>query len=216
MYLHKFRDIELGFLEHLRLANVHVLERIDGVARLFDFLSNRSGDELSEELTKLTGSSSLHDLSHLGTDLSLLGSLSVRSLLKLRSTSLGESDTEETKHVSVGGLAVYPALDESGPLLDKRAKLILREGHSVEVGETRVSGNLLNAKLDLSEKEILVVVQIGERDLDDTSLQTVGRRLETSSTVDNGLSEVTLGENSRCLQGVPVLSRHGVDAVFDS
>jgi hypothetical protein len=25
-----------------------------------------------------------------------------------------------------------------------------------------------------------------------------------------------LGENSRCLQGVPVLSRHGVDAVFDS
>ena len=178
------------------------------------YLSDRTGDELSEELTKLTGSSSLHDLTHLGTDLSLLGSLSVRSLLKLRSTSLGESDAEETKHVSVRGLAVYPALDESGPLLDKRAKLILRKGHSVEISKARISGNLLNAKLDLSEKEILVVVQVRERDLDDASLQTVRRRLETSSTVNNCLSEVTLSENSRCLQRVPVLSRHGVDAAF--
>ena len=121
---------------------------------------------------------------------------------------------EETKHVSVRGLAVYPALDESGPLLDKRAKLILRKGHSVEISKARISGNLLDAKLDLSEKEILVVVQVRERDLDDASLQTVRRRLETSSTVNNCLSEVTLSENSRCLQRVPVLSRHGVDAAF--
>jgi len=178
------------------------------------YLSDSSRDEFSEKLAQLTGRCLGHDLSHLGTDFSLLRSLSVRSLLKLRSTSLGESDAEKTKNVSVSSFAVNPTLDQSGPLLHKRAKLVLGESHTMEIGEALVSGDLLDAELDLTEEEILVVVQVSERDFDDTSLETVRGRLKTSSTVNNRLSEITLSENGRCLQRVPVLSRHGVDAVM--
>lgn len=38
MNLHKLGDVELGLLENFSLANEHILERVDGVARLFDLL----------------------------------------------------------------------------------------------------------------------------------------------------------------------------------
>ena len=68
--------------------------------------------------------------------------LCVGGLFHLVLSPLGESDTEESQFVSVGGGDVNVGLDLRLPLLDHRALLVTCQLHAVKVGEAMVSLNL--------------------------------------------------------------------------
>ena len=59
----------------------------------------------------------------------------------------------------------------------------------MEVGQAVLSLDFIDAELDLAEGVVLVVLEVGKRDFEDTSLQGVVRVLETAGTVDEGLSD---------------------------
>lgn len=208
--VHELGEIELGLLEHLGLSDKDVLERIDRVADLLYFFTDNAGSELAEEVLQVDGRLLGHDFDHLGANRLLLGSLGVRRLLHLRLASLGESDAEETKGVSVGRLDVNPSLDKTVPLLDEGAKLVAREGHSVEVSEALGSLNVLDGELDLAEEEVLVLLQVSEGDLKDASLEGVGGRLKSSGSVHDGASKIAVLVDGRSLDGVPLFAGHRV------
>lgn len=89
-------NIELGCLEDLGLSHVDVLQREDTLGSLLNLSTDRLGDELLNQLLQLALRLSLHDLSHLLSDLSDLGRLGVSSLLDLLSVLSGESDSEKS------------------------------------------------------------------------------------------------------------------------
>lgn len=58
----------------------------------------------------------------------------------------------------------------------------------MEIGQTVFPLNLIHTELDLAEGVIFVVLQVGERYLENAALQGVVRVLETTRSVDKGLS----------------------------
>ena len=72
-----------------------------------------------------------------------LSSLGVSGLLDLVLSSLGEANAEEAKFVSVGGGAIDVSLDLGLPLLDDGALLVTGQLHTVEVGQTGITLDLL-------------------------------------------------------------------------
>ena len=64
-------------------------------------------------------------------------------------------------------------LDKGLPLADKRAELVRGEAHAVEVGQAVLALNLVNPELDLAEGLLLILVEIGQGYLDNTTLQRV-------------------------------------------
>lgn len=59
----------------------------------------------------------------------------------------------------------------------------------MEVGETVLSLDFINAELDLAEGMVFVVLEIRERDFENAALQGVVRILKTAGTVDKGLPD---------------------------
>jgi len=139
-----------------------------------DLTTDRLWDELLDELLELgaLGLSS-HDLDHLGSDLSNLGRFGVGSLLDLVESTLGEANSEETEDVAIGGSDVDRGLDQSLPFTDNRSELVGGEVHAEERGKAVLAGDVLDPQLDLSERLLLVVVEVGEGELDDTALKRV-------------------------------------------
>ena len=72
-----------------------------------------------------------------------LSSLGVSGLLDLILSSLGETNAEEAKFVSVGGGAIDVGLDLGLPLLDDGALFVTGQLHTVEVGQTGITLDLL-------------------------------------------------------------------------
>ena len=72
-----------------------------------------------------------------------LGRLGVGRLLDLVLATLGEADAEEAELVTVGGGAVNMRLDLGLPLLDDGALLVTSQLHTVEVGQTGITLDLL-------------------------------------------------------------------------
>lgn len=199
--------VELGCLEELDLSYVdlchvscifpqtqdlctYVLERVDALGGLLNLAADNLGDELLGELSKgaragIPG----HDLDHLLADRPDLGRGGVCGLLDLVWSSLGESDGEETEEVVIGGLDDDVGLDEGLPLADERAELVRGEVEAVEVGQAVLALDLVDAELDLAESVVLVLLEIGERDLEYPALQRIVRVLETGGAVDEGLSD---------------------------
>lgn len=130
----------------------------------------------------------LNDLDHLLADSTNLRRAGIGGLLDLVGASLGESDGEETDEVVVGGLNGDVGLDQSLPLADERAKLVGGEIHAVEVGEAVLALNLIDTELDLAERVVLVLLEVGQRDLENSALQGVIGVLETCCAVDQGLA----------------------------
>lgn len=75
------------------------------------------------------------------------------------------------------------------PLADERAKLVGCEVETVEVGQAVLSLNLIDSQLNLAECVVLILLQIGQRNLEDSALQCVVCVLETGGSVDKGLSD---------------------------
>ncbi len=80
----------------------------------------------------------------------------------------------------------------------------------MEVSNDIVALHILTAELDFSVSLILVLLEISERDLENTSLQAFGRNLRTRSASDQGLSSQWLGEHRRRLNIVPFLLQERV------
>jgi hypothetical protein len=57
----------------------------------------------------------------------------------------------------------------------------------VEVGQTVLALNLVHTKLNLAESMVFIVLQVSERDLENSTLQGVIGVLETTGAVDQSL-----------------------------
>ena len=80
------------------------------------------------------------------------------------------------------------------PLADEGAELVGGEVETVEVGQAVLALDLVDAELDLAESVVLILLEIGERNLEYPALQSVVGVLETGGTVDEGLSDTTKSE----------------------
>lgn len=174
--------------------STYVLEGVDALGGLLDLTADDLGDELVGQLLQgaaagLTGD----DLGHLSSDGADLGRSSVGGLLDLVGAALGESDGEQAEEVVVGGLDRDVGLDQGLPLADERPQLVGCEVETVEVGQAVLALNLVDAELDLAEGVVLILLQVGEGDLDDAALQGVVGVLETGGPVDKSLADTVAG-----------------------
>lgn len=171
----------------------YVLQRVDSLGGLLDLPPDNLRDQLSGKLGEgAAGGFPLHDLHHLLANFADLRRGSVGRLLYLVRTALGEGDGEEPERVVVGGLDGDVCLDESLPLAHERPELVGGEIKAVEVRKAVLALHLVNSQADLAERVVLVLLKIGERDLEDTALQCVVRILETGGPVNQSLSDTIL------------------------
>ena len=184
----------------------HVLEGVDALGGLLNLAANDLGDELLSELSQSAGASlPLHNLSHLLADRPDLRRSGVGGLLDLVRPALGEADGEEAEEVVIGGLDDNVGLNEGLPLADERTKLVGGEVEAVEVGQAVLALDLVDAQLDLAESMVLVLLEIGEGDLEDATLERIVGVLQTGGAVDKSLANIANGESGGSLKGVPVL-----------
>jgi hypothetical protein len=173
----------------------YVLQGVDALGRLLNLAADNLGDELLCQLGKsaragVTG----HDLNHLLADSPDLRRSGVCGLLDLVWSALGEADGEEAQKVVVGGLDDNVGLNEGLPLTDERAELVGGEIEAVEVGQAVLALDLVDAELDLAERMVLILLQIGERDLEYPALESIVCVLHTGGAVDEGLADTGEGD----------------------
>ena len=125
------------------------------------------------------------DVDHLLPDVLHLGALGVAGLLGGLVLLAGEADAEKSQHVPVSGLNVNIALHQSLPLLDHGPQLVCGEVHAVEAGQAVLGLDILTDELELPVRPlgVILVLEISKRNLEDTTLQTLGGDLGTSSSV---------------------------------
>lgn len=131
----------------------------------------------------------LDDLGHLLADGTNLRRAGVGSLLDLVGASLGEGNGEQTEEVVISGLDSDVGLDQGLPFADKGTELVGGEVKTVEVGQTVLALDLVDAELHLTEGVVLIVLEVGEGDLDNTALEGVIGVLQTAGAVDNSLAD---------------------------
>ena len=181
--------VELWLLEKLDLTNVDVLKWVDATSSLLNLTPDNLRDEFGGELSKVAASSlTLNNLNHLLTNGADLGRLSVGSLLDLVWPPLSEGNGKQAEEVVVGGLDGNVGLDQRLPFSDERSELVGCEVETMEVGQAVLSLNLIYPQLDFTESVILILLQIGQRNLENTTLQGIVGVLQTSGAVDKGLS----------------------------
>lgn len=101
-----------------------------------------------------------------------MGSFGVASGFELISSSCSKSNAEQPDEVSVSSFDVNSGLDEGMPFSNDLAKEISGNVKSVDGGVAFSSFNFLTLKLNLSKSHFTVVlVQISERNLEDSSLK---------------------------------------------
>jgi hypothetical protein len=82
----------------------------------------------------------------------------------------------------------------------------------VEVGEDIAALNVLGDELELAERSlgVIVVLQIGQRDLKHATFQAFTGNLRTLCTVNQCLADLAGGEHRRRLDIIPVLARERI------
>lgn len=208
-------EVELGLLEQLDLADVnllyrvslrdlalkssiicttYVLERVDALGALLNLTANHLRNQLRSQLRQRARRRlPLHDVRHLLPDRADLRAARIRRLLDLVRPPLGEGNAEQAEQIVVGSLDHNVGLDERLPLADERAQLVGGEVQAVEVGQAVLALDLIDPQLDLAEGMVLVLLKIGERDLEDAALEGVVGVLETGGAVHERLAD-TAGE----------------------
>lgn len=71
----------------------------------------------------------------------------------------------------------------------------------MKVGETVLALDLVDSQLDLTERMVLVFLEVSKGDLKDPALESFVGVLETGGTVDESLSNTT---NSQPLSALPI------------
>jgi hypothetical protein len=171
---------------------------------LLNLSTDAFGNELLDQFLQFTLAFPLHDFHHLGSDLSDLSRLGVRSLLDLLTVLSGEGDGEQSDEVTVAGSDIQVGLDQGLPLSDQRSELVGGQGHAVERGQAVLALDVFDSQLDLSEALVFVLVQVSQGHLNDSALQGVVGILETLRSVDQGLTDGLDLEDGRGLDVVPV------------
>lgn len=83
----------------------------------------------------------------------------------------------------------------------------------MEVGQQVLTLNLIHSQLDLSVCVILRALQVGQVDLDDTTLQSISSVLQTGGLVDQSLTNGSVFKGGWGLDVEPFLSG---ERVYDS
>lgn len=167
----------------------HILQRVDALGRLLDLTADDLGDQLGRKLGQRAASGvALHDLGHLLADRTDLRRAGIGGLLDLVGASLRKGNGKQANKVIIGGLHGHVGLDEGLPLADKRAQLVGREVHTIEVGKAVLPLDFIHPELDLAERVVFIVLQVGKRSLEDTTLEGVVCILQTAGAVDNRLA----------------------------
>mmetsp|Transcript_1154 Transcript_1154/g.2651 ORF Transcript_1154/g.2651 Transcript_1154/m.2651 type:complete len:292 (-) Transcript_1154:78-953(-) len=212
---HQFGDVELWLLQHLDLSDVAVLDGEDGGAVLGDLVSDGRRNELLDQALEVSLGAQLgHGGDHLGADRPALCGLCVAGGLDLCVLRFREGDAKETNGVPVRCAAVGVGLDDGLLLSDEGAELVAGHVHAVEIQQAVVSLDILDAELDLAVGQGLVLLQIGETDLDDASLEVVGGDLGSLGLGDQGLSAVLDAKDRGGDQFVPFFLQERVDGLF--
>jgi hypothetical protein len=190
---HKNPRAQRGVKKNSTPIATYVLERVDALGGLLNLTANHLGDELGSELSEGAGGSLAgDDVNHLAADGADLGRCSIGGLLDLVGAALGESDGEEADEVVVGGLDGDVGLNEGLPLADQGSQLVRGEVETVEVGQAVLALNLVDAEADLAEGVVLVLLEIGEGDLEDATLEGIVGVLETGCAVHEGLADTAI------------------------
>lgn len=167
----------------------NILERVDPSSRLLDLTPDNFRDELLSQLRQGAARGfTLNDLNHLLADLADLRRLSIGGLLDLVLSLLGETNGEQAEKVVIGGLDGDVGLNQGLPFADERAEFVGSKVETMEVCETALSLDLVYSELDFAESMLLILLEIGKRNLENAAFEGVVGVLETSSTVDKGLS----------------------------
>jgi hypothetical protein len=160
------------------------------LGRFLDLTANNLRDELGSELCKGAALGfTLDDVGHLLSDGSDLRRGSICGLLDLVWPALGERNGEQAEEVVIGGLDGNVGLDQGLPLSDERSEFVRGKVETVEVGQTVLSLNLIDTELDLAESVVLILLEIRQRDLENSALQRIVCVLETGGSVDKSLSD---------------------------
>lgn len=174
----------------LLYPGTYVLERVDALSALLNLAPNDFRDELGGELGQVASRGFTgDDVGHLLPDLPNLRRPRVGRLLDLVGPSLGETDGEDADEVVVSGLDDHIGLDQGLPLAHERAELVGCDVETVKVGEAVLALHLIDAQLDLAESVVLVLLQIGERNLKDAALESIVGVLETGGAVHERLAD---------------------------
>jgi len=106
------------------------------------------------------------------TRISYFRVLSVRGVATGLARVFCERNAENSQQKSVRCLDVNESFDCRLFLLDHRAQLVGGQVHAVEVCQANFALGFLDDELELSER-VFVLIQVAERDLEHTSLETV-------------------------------------------
>lgn len=170
-----------------------MLQGVDALCRLLDLAANDLRNELRSELGEsAAGGLALNDIGHLAADGADLRRRSVGGLLDLVGATLGERNSEHANEVIVGGLDCNIGLNEGLPLADERPELVGGEVETVEVSQAVAALDLVHSQADLAESVVLILLQIGEGNLKDTSLQRIVGVLETGGAVYESLANTRI------------------------
>ena len=131
----------------------------------------------------------MNDLSHLLSDSPDLRRGSIGGLLDLVRPALGEGDGEEAEEVVVSGLDSDVGLDQGLPLSDEGSELVRSKIKTVEVSQTVLSLDLIDTELDLSECVVFILLQVRQRNLENSTLQCIICVLKTGGSVDKSLPD---------------------------
>ena len=157
---------------------------------LLNFATDDLGNELGSKLCKGAAAGlALDNLNHLSADGSNLRGGGICGLLDLVGAALGECDGEESEEVVISGLDCDVGFNQGLPLSDEGSQLVGCEVETVEVGQAVLSLDLIDTELDLSECVVLILLQICQRNLEDSALQCIICVLETCGSVDEGLAD---------------------------
>lgn len=77
------------------------------------------------------------------------------------------------------------------PLADEGAKLVGGEVETVEVGQAVLALDLVDSELDLAESVVLILLEIGQGNLEYPALEGVVCVLQTGGAVDESLADAT-------------------------
>ena len=157
---------------------------------LLNLTTDNLRDELGCELCEgAAGGFALNDLGHLLSDSSDLRGGGIGGLLDLVGPALGEGNGEQAEEVVVGGLDCDIGLNQRLPLSDEGSELVGCEVETVEVGQAVLSLDLIHTELDFSERVVLILLEIRQRNLEDSALQCIVCVLETGGSVDESLAD---------------------------
>jgi len=144
-----------------------------------------------------------------------LGSLSVASSLDLVLVASGEGNSKNSHEVAVVSLGLNESLNEGVPFLDKRAKLVTGDVHTVEVGVAVETFDFLDLDLDLSPRNFVsLVVELTKRDGEDTTTEGVSSDLLTSGLVARGQGGNSDVENAGHMYVIPFFLLERMDTKF--